>query len=131
MKIFNATQHNATSAQINAGVLDLAVAGQPGWLKDLLKFDSLPSAEEINERCEKIVTNIETEIFTVCDYAADGYAVMIGGAPWLMTALLRAFSERGIRTCFAFSQRESEEEIVDGVVVKRSQFVHKGFIVNH
>jgi len=108
MKVFNATQHNATSAQINAGVLDLAVAGQPSWLKDLLTFDSLPSDEEIKERCEEIARNIEAEIFSVCDYAAEGYAVMIGGAPWLMPALLRTFSRRGIRTCFAFSQREIE-----------------------
>ena len=88
MKVFNATQHNATSAQINAGVLDLSVAGQPSWLKDLLTFDSLPSDDEIKECCEEIARNIDVEIFSVCDYTAEGYAVILSSAVTFATEAL-------------------------------------------
>lgn len=56
-------------------------------------------------------------------------AVMLGGAPFLMAPLERAFVEAGWRVLYAFSRRESvEEPQPDGSVRKTAVFKHIGFV---
>jgi hypothetical protein len=56
-------------------------------------------------------------------------AAMIGGAPYLMSELEQALFERGITPLYAFSKRESVEEVTDsGETVKKTVFKHLGFV---
>lgn len=116
-KIFNMTQHAASQEEVLAGV-------QPGdtaqELKTLLTFNTLPTAEQINARAEKLADMA----------AASGcHAAMIGGAPYLMPVLEKALRARGIEPLYAFSERRSVEKTMpDGTVQKASVFKFLGFV---
>ena len=118
--ILNLTQHAATAEQIAQGVGDLNPHhGEIQQLKNLLTFDSLPSAETVYERAYTIAALAQSYFVDVA---------MIGGAPYLMGALERALNKVGIKPLYAFSERVSVEKIVDGVVVKTNEFKHIGFV---
>jgi len=54
---------------------------------------------------------------------------MIGGPPYLMSALEKALCQYGIEPLYAFSIRESKEvRKEDGSVEKIAVFRHKGFV---
>lgn len=123
MKIINLTQHQATPEQISAGVEDLPKE-QRSALCALLTFDSIPSSDEVEERAEQIALLANA----VADEAPDQFA-MIGGAPYLMSALERALLDQLITPLYAFSVRESVEQISpDGGVRKVNVFRHAGFV---
>lgn len=153
MKILNLTQHQATSEQWEAGVFDVADAAA---VKDLLTFDNLPNRAVIETRAAVLSAIAERELVqklaqAPLDYgdelgkaarllavsrmdarplfAIHGAAAMIGGAPFLMPALEKALRTKGILPVYAFSQRESVEEIMeDGTVRKTAVFKHRGFV---
>lgn len=114
-EVFNLTQHQATDAEIAAGVTPAAPSAE---LKALLTFQALPEKEEILERAEKLAA------------MATGYpAAMVGGAPYLMGALETALKKRGIQVLYAFSERKSvEKTLPDGSVQKTAVFEFKGFV---
>lgn len=128
--IINLTQHEATPEQISNGVLDV-----PETLKaDLvsaLTFTTLPNAKEIAERAE-IVSSIALRArAALCTRFIDMRIrhVMIGGAPFFMSALERSLQSVGLTPLYAFSKRESVEETQpDGSVVKKNVFKHEGFV---
>jgi len=93
-------------------------------LRDLLTFNSLPSAEDIVDAAE-IAADLAADVAS----AAGCRHVMIGGAPFLMSPLERALKERGLIPLYAFSRRESVEETMpDGSVRKTAVFRHQGFV---
>jgi len=116
-KIINLTQHAASAEQLAAGVIDLP-AGVRETVIAWLTFDSLPTASDVAQRADLIA-----------DAAiGSGYA-MIGGAPFLMSALENALIERGITPLYAFSVRASTERAMpDGSVQKVNVFRHLGFV---
>lgn len=117
MKILNLTQHPATPEQIEAGVVDLGVYAQAS-LKRLLTVESPPTNDEISDRAKLIAS------------LAGGFkTAMIGGAPFLMSALEREIKKADIKPVYAFSKRESiEETLPDGSVRKSMVFRHEGFV---
>ena len=118
MAILNLTQHNATPEQIDAGVIEL----QPEVkqvLKGLLDFQELPTSEEVVLRAIAI-TKIAKE------HGAS--TAMIGGAPFLMSVLEDILRNNDVVPLYAFSQRISVEKLIDGTVVKTSEFKHVGFV---
>ena len=121
--ILNLTQHPATTEQIEAGVVDLPDSVRPaliGWLT----FSQLPSREEIEDRAEALALLADSLLPEEGNPAA-----MIGGAPYLMAALEAALRNQRIRPLYAFSVRESAEQVLpDGTVRKTSIFRHAGFI---
>lgn len=122
--ILNLTQHPATPEQVEAGVVDL-----PDWMRqaltDWLIFDQLPTREEIEYRAEQVALLADTFL----PEEAGNPAAMIGGAPYLMSALETALRTKRIRPLYAFSKRESiEQTLPDGTVRKTSIFRHAGFI---
>lgn len=123
MKILNLTQHIATAEQRAAGVVDCA----DSELKSLLTFSGLPKRRDIITAACKLaeLANIER---SECEMSEE-FAVMIGGAPFLMAELERQLKMRGIRALYAFSERASVDVTgPDGTVTKTSQFVHLGFV---
>ena len=119
--IINLTQHPATEEQIQAGVVDLPEEKRK-YLQMVLNFQDIPSESEINWRADQIVSLLEGE---------EGYQgqVMIGGALWLMAPLTRKLKANRYIPVYAFSVRESEEEVLpDGSVKKVNIFKHKGFV---
>ena len=121
--ILNLTQHPATTEQIEAGVVDLPDSVRPaliGWLT----FSQLPSREEIEDRAEALALLADSLLPEEGNPAA-----MIGGAPYLMAALEAALRNQRIRPLYAFSRRESIEQVLpDSTVRKTSIFRHAGFI---
>ena len=54
---------------------------------------------------------------------------MIGGAPYLMSALEKCLIEMGAKPVYAYSERVSvETTAADGSVVKENVFRHLGFV---
>lgn len=120
--ILNLTQHQATSDQIAAGVVDLT-GENLACLKDALTFVTLPDAQEISERAEFIAA------IAAVSLSGKGCIAMIGGALWLMAPLADALRARGIVPVFAFSVRDTEEQAQpDGTVRKVAVFRHAGFV---
>lgn len=119
MIIVNLTQHIATPCQAAAGVRDLPEALR-GLLTYELTFSDLPTRAVINDRVVSIVALAQTT-------GAD--AAMIGGAPYLMAPLEQSLRAVGITPLYAFSVRESAEEVqTDGSVRKVAVFKHAGFV---
>jgi hypothetical protein len=117
--ILNLTQHAASPAQIEAGVVDLT-----GELKEELTrhltFDTLPTGSEI-DRAARCIAAIASHLRVP--------AAMIGGAPYLMGPLEAALKAVGVKPLYAFSVRESvETTLPDGRVVKTAVFRHLGFV---
>lgn len=124
--IINLTQHVATPAQQEAGVIDLPEE-ERAELRELLTFGDLPTQEQIAERAAALAD--------LAAMAGDGAVVglgdaaMIGGAPYLMAPLERALRARGVTPLYAFSRRESAETTLpDGSIRKVQVFVHLGFV---
>lgn len=117
MKILNLTQHNATPAQVEAGVYEPECKSA---VQRQLTFLDLPSADDIESRVAFLASTAV--------YEGAG-AAMIGGAPYLMPTLHEALEAVGVTPLYAFSTRESiEEPGPDGSVVKRTVFKHRGFV---
>jgi len=114
--IVNLTQHAGTPEQ---GVTDLMGIDRER-LVSFLTFEEMPSRKKILSRALLI---------TVLAVANGADAAMIGGAPYLMAPLEEALKSWGIMPLYAFSLRESVEEIMpDGTVKKTAVFKHQGFI---
>lgn len=116
-KIINLTQHPASAEQIEAGVIDLP---KESGLSLALTFNELPTKETIQNRAN-LITGIA--MMNGATHA------MIGGAPFLMSALEHTLKEKDIVPLYAFSQRISVEKTTEtGEVIKTSIFQHKGFV---
>ena len=119
--IINLTQHNATADQIAAGVVEPDAASK-ALIQKLLTFNDLPSAWVIEHRASALADLVDR-------MSGGATRVMIGGAPYLMGALERELKERGHRPVYAFSQRESVDQIQDdGTTRKVAIFRHLGFV---
>lgn len=122
MKIWNLTQHPATPEQIAAGVVDLPPSLIPS-LQRLLTFEDIPSNTEMIDRSYEIA-----ELAAKAG-AANGDEAMIGGAPFFMSTLERTLMVEDLEPVYAFSKRDSIEEVQpDGTTVKRSVFRHAGWV---
>lgn len=117
--ILNMTQHALVPDQCADGVREFP-AGQRPLLHRLLTFESLPTAQEIGSRAEQLAEMA----------AANGAGgVMLGGAPFLMSALEKALKRRSIPVFYAFSQRRSTEvPQPDGTVQKCVRFSYAGLV---
>lgn len=128
-RILNLTQHEATTDQRRAGVIDTLSAE----LKKLLTFDELPEPEDVQARAERLA-QFAADWFEEDDIrrAAEGGPqcyVMIGGAPFLMAPLEKALIEADMWPVYAFSRRETvEQPQPDGSVKKVTVFKHMGFV---
>ena len=129
--IINLTQHPATQEQKDAGVRDVAPERQKR-LHPLLTFEEAPNVHELRGRAAQLFHIFEDETFDA-DWGDRQFwpRVMIGGAPYLMSHLEECFLSESITVVYAFSQRKSiEEQQADGSVVKRTVFIHEGFVVS-
>lgn len=114
MAIFNMTQHAPTAEQVAAGV-----GPRIQEVCDLLTFETLPDAGEIESRAKALVALVPqgTE------------EVMIGGAPFLMAVLQNQLHYKGLVAVFSFSVRVSTEETLpNGEVRKVNTFRHAGWV---
>ena len=118
-KILNLTQHSPSAEQIEAGVFDPPTAIKEE-VRNLLTFVDLPSGSEIGERASHLAALAAEQ---------GAKAAMIGGAPYLMGPLETALKVRGITPLYAFTVRESKEEVLpDGSTRKVAVFRHLGFV---
>lgn len=116
-KILNLTQHTATPAQLEAGVVEPTNKAE---ISALLTFDTLQSVSEASGRARRLAYIVEEN---GCDSA------MIGGAPFFMGILADTLNYYKVSPLFAFSVRRNiEETLPDGSVKKSSVFEHGGFI---
>ena len=123
-KILNLTQHVATPEQIAQGVVEPSPEVK-ARIQELLTFDEPPDPAEIIRRAEKFAV-LAYEIVTA-EY--DSETVMIGGAPFFISALERELMFRGMDPVYAFSRRESVDQTQpDGSVRKVAVFRHLGFV---
>jgi hypothetical protein len=120
MKIFNLTQHAPTPEMIQAGVINLP---DNDWqeVKSLQTFEELPTRIDLYKAAMQIK---DIAVRNGCK------AVLIGGAPFFMRLLEQFLHSYNIKTFYAFSKRESVEQIDSetGTVRKVSIFRFAGFI---
>lgn len=117
--LYNMTQHDLVPEQIRDGIEEL-----PEEIREevhrLLTFMDLPLLAEIGERAGALADLAQ---------AHGAWGVMIGGAPFLMSALSRELKTRGIRVFFAFSLREAADiRNADGSVGKMAVFRYRGLV---
>ena len=124
--IVNLTQHSASADQIAAGVVDLTGEAL-NRLKMALTFDACPDEATIWARATFIGGLASGDsILTNGLYAEQA---MIGGALWLMAPLAEVLRDHGIEPVFAFSVRDTEEQVQpDGSARKVAVFRHAGFV---
>jgi len=112
----NLTRHESTPEQ---GCIPRSKE-QSKQIQDLLTFEKVPGLEEVVRRARALAD---------IGLQAGASEAMIGGAPYLMEALPPILRMNGITPVYAFSRRESVEEVQeDGSVVKRTVFRHLGFV---
>lgn len=117
--ILNLTQHQATTEQISAGVIEPS-AEDKKTIQSILTFDETPSKGELESRANALVTFVTK---MGCRKA------MVGGAPYLMSHIERALKEKGYTPVYAFSKRESVDQVQpDGSVRKVAVFRHAGWV---
>jgi len=116
MYILNLTQHAASPVQIEAGVEDMT-GDRREKLISLMTFTNLPTSNEVATRALRIAL--------LAHHTRTSYA-MIGGAPYLMAALVSALKRYGVTALFAYSERVSVEDTATGT--KTSVFKHLGFV---
>lgn len=92
-------------------------------LAKLLTFEELPTPEQLRLRSIIIAGQL------MAYGAKPGDKVMIGGAPFFMEELSHSCRECNLVPVFAFSRRESAEQVMpDGTVRKVAIFRHLGFV---
>jgi hypothetical protein len=118
--ILNLTQHSATDAQIDAGVVNVTDADLV-TLKKALTFDEPPTRLELIRR-RKAIMKIASSY--------NCQSVMLGGAPYLCTELDLNFSLDGYTVLYSFSKRISIEftDSDTGEVTKTNVFQHIGWV---
>ncbi len=132
--IINLTQHQPTPDQVAAGVVAINYGDAPlaypvvavdreqdnARLLCALNFSKIPTVAEVYAAADEIVS---VALHYECKKA------MIGGAPFLMTALAQALLAVGIEPVYAFSERVVVEKTDDaGQVTKTAVFKHVGFV---
>ena len=117
--IVNLTQHKGTPEQ---GVVDLPNEARAALIA-LLTVEQLPSRIDIEARCADIA------LLAATAFEQHPAQAMIGGAPWMMSALEAALLDQGIAPLYAFSTRESvDQPQPDGSVRKAAVFRHAGWV---
>ena len=117
MQIINLTQHQATAEQLAAGVVE---PEDKARIAELLTFNNLPTQQQIETRASVLAWEAKKSGIK---------SAMIGGAPFLMEPLERHLAYAGVKSLYAFSVRESAEEVqADGTVKKVNVFRHAGFV---
>jgi hypothetical protein len=113
------TQHAGSPDQSLDGLVEPSAEEKKG-IVSLISFDDIPSSEEMGQRAEKLA---EIVFENGCN------AAMIGGAPYFQAPLERALVVKAIKPLYAFSKRESEDQIQpDGSVRKVAVFCHAGWV---
>lgn len=116
-KILNLTQHAATHEQVAQGVFEPT---NKELVQRLLTFDKLPNFKEIARVAATLARLAQ---------ASGAKHALIGGAPFLMSLLEYELKVHGVDPLYAFSVRESVEQVLpDGSVKKTNVFRHAGFI---
>lgn len=129
MRIINLTQHQATTSQRDEGVLDLP-ANIRQELLALITFDAMPNRAQMERRAAS-VAEIAANALGVIEGAWTDIpeAAMIGGAPYFQSVLEEALLTRSIEPVYAFSRRESIDQVQpDGSVRKVQEFRHLGVV---
>lgn len=124
--ILNLTRHTPTFDQANAGVIDLPTEAKDR-VRDLLTFNSLPTKKEISTRAAMLA--LEVLMYKVHHPNIKIDTVMIGGAPFLMSALENKLKQLMFKPVYAYSLRTVEErQIGNGESYKEVIFKHLGFV---
>ena len=124
LKILNLTQHVATSEQVADGVFEPSQE-MKNEIRKLLTFDShVISTPSIISRNAKDLANLVVKEFNPRDTA-----VMIGGAPFFMSAFANELAAVGYTVLYSFTDRVSVDVTnPDGTITKTSTFKHLGFV---
>lgn len=124
LKILNLTQHVVTSEQVTDGVFEPSQE-MKNEIKKLLTFDSqVIATPSIISRNAKDLANLAAKEFNPRDTA-----VMIGGAPFFMSALANELAAVGYTVLYSFTDRVSVDvKNEDGTITKTSVFKHLGFV---
>jgi hypothetical protein rm378p002 len=117
MKIINLTQHVATIDQMVDGVFE---PEDKKLVQDLITFTSIPTKEDMAKRAKNLA-NIALQ--SKADHA------MVGGVAYFVPTLENELRAVGIKPIHSFTQRVSEDRVMeDGTIQKSSVFKHAGWV---
>ena len=121
--MLNITQHVATAEQLRDGAVE-PESDVKSEIQRLLTFDRsvMTEAGQIEERAKALVSLVRREYPLV-------NKAMIGGALYLIPALVRELKAAGIQPYFSYTDRVSQEtHNTDGSVTKTLVFKHLGWV---
>lgn len=122
--LVNLTQHALTQEQKDS--VDTVI--EPRGMDIFLNFDEMPTADVIDGRAYQMFDCVIAMLESTGIYTGD-CTVLLGGAPFFMSACEKVALSYGFQYCYAFSKRISQETIqADGTVKKISKFKHEGWI---
>lgn len=129
MVILNLTQHKPTAEQLAVGVIEPREL-EKAALVEALTFDEIPSRAEIFARAEVLAELCARYDLDGSDDSDGPYPTraMIGGAPYLMSAIEASLKSRGITPLYAFTVRDTVEVVKDGATIKTAVFRHAGWV---
>lgn len=125
MKILNLTQYTAPPDQLAAGVVEPTPEAKKRII-ELLTFETLPTPSQVRGRAYEIASVAAWEFIVPPTETTTGVRythAMIGGAPYLMYSLEFALRARSITPLYAFSVRESVEQVQPDGSVRHAGFV--------
>lgn len=103
--ILNLSHHSVSDAQ----ALDGAVECYSTEYRDLLRFDSIPTQIQRGKRADALVKFAKLHIVP---YGIN--AVLVGGEPYFVNYLERAFTSAGIKTVYSFNSDGMHVGFVEG-----------------
>ena len=154
MRILNLTQHALTFEQEMEGAY---TDHNHESIKKALTFTSMPTQDMVQEKVIELLDYVHMALldFTQMRFqnafeglqdigcsaeeaeecglsamkdAENDFAIMIGGAPYLMAPLESALKQCGFTVVYAYSERIGKEHVKDdGTVLKSFEFKHLGF----
>jgi len=119
IRILNLTNHSATPAQQQLGLVD--IAEQREYICQLLSFAKIPDVDDIEQRCHKLVgLTLQLEF----------RAAHLGGATYLTPQLHHMLIANGVDVYYSYSKRQSSEyENQNGEIEKKSIFSFENFVI--
>lgn len=136
--IINLTQHQMVQEQYNFNDIELYEVQFKGHEKEAradileaLTFNEIPTKEEIINKAKTLSTIAKATLDQARNLSGLDvkFYALIGGAPYLMSALEKELKEDGVIPLYAFSKRVSVETAQpDGSVIKTTKFMHEGYI---
>ena len=105
IKALNLTPYKATMEELGAGAIDISDVDREK-IRKLFDFGPVTPTTEMIHESAIAVANFADEFEPKCNYA------IVGGDTYMITAVVKALLDRGVRPCYPYYKRAGETGLV-------------------